>query len=672
MTENRLGRETSPYLLQHADNPVHWWAWGTEALAEARRTDRPILLSIGYAACHWCHVMAHESFEDPETARWMNDLFVNIKVDREERPDVDQLYMAALHQLGQQGGWPLTMFLTPAGEPFWGGTYFPKTASYGRAGFVDVLKEVSRLYREEPAKIGQNRNALAERLARAADRPGTLAPDIVPAVATKLIEMFDPVNGAFPGAPKFPQAPILDLLWRAGLMTGETAFLASVEHTLTRIARGGIYDHLGGGFARYSVDERWLVPHFEKMLYDNAQLIEQMTSAWLRTADPLFRDRIEETVGWLEREMIADGGAFAASLDADSEGHEGRFYVWDKAEIDRLLGDEAPLFCRAYDITPAGNFEGANIPNRLDDPFPLADADEARLAACREILFDAREPRIRPARDDKVLADWNGLLIAALARAAAVFFRPEWQARAETAYRFVTDSMTRHGRLGHAYRDGKLTWPGFSLDYAATAYAALALHDANGDARYLADAIRFADLLETWHAGDDGTYRLAASDADDLVIRMRSGVDEATPNPNGLAATVLVRLHHLTGEPRFIERVDRLLSAFATDAAQNPVGHASLLSALALRTAGLQIVLIGNREDPVLAEMMAIANRVPDPNRSSIALPPGGNLPSGHPAAGKGQIDGRATAYVCRGETCSLPVTDPRALADTLGTTAPR
>jgi uncharacterized protein len=663
MPQNQLYQETSPYLLQHADNPVHWRAWGSEALSEAKATGKPILLSVGYAACHWCHVMAHESFEDPETARWMNDLFVNIKVDREERPDIDQLYMAALHQLGEQGGWPLTMFLTPAGDPFWGGTYFPKTARYGRPGFTDVLREVSRLFHEEPDKIEQNREALTQRLSHAAASAGQLSPDIVPAIAGKLVEMFDPVNGGLKGAPKFPQGPILDLIWRTGLSTGDTRYFDTVEHTLSQIARGGIYDHLGGGFARYSVDERWLVPHFEKMLYDNAQLVDLMATAWLRSGNPLFRIRIEETIAWLEREMIAEGGAFAASLDADSEGEEGRFYVWYKADIDTLLGEDATFFCTAYDVTPVGNFEGRTNLNRLSDPFPLSEADEARLAEARTLLFEARAPRIRPGRDGKILADWNAMMIAVLARTAVIFEHPDWLKRAETAYRFVSDSMTRDGRLGHAYRDGKLTWPGFATDYATMAVAALALSDATSQSRYIDDAATFADQLETWHLGKDGTYRLAASDAKDVVIRMRSGVDEATPNPNGTAASALVRLYHLTGETRFIERADRLLSAFASDAAQNPVGHASLLSALSLRTHGTQIVVIGDVEDPQTQALVSAANRVPDPNRSLIRLAPGDILPDGHPAAGKSQVDGRATAYICRGETCSLPVTGPTEIA---------
>ena len=365
LTPNRLAHETSPYLLQHQHNPVDWWPWGPEALAEAKRTDKPILLSVGYAACHWCHVMAHESFEDAATAQVMNELFVNIKVDREERPDIDQIYMSALHHLGEHGGWPLTMFLTPAGEPFWGGTYFPKTARYGKPAFVEVLREVERVFRQEPQSVEQNRSALMTRLAESARPVGkvVIGAAELNRAASQVGGMIDPVNGGMRGAPKFPQPMMLEFLWRAGQRTGDRRYFAAVQLSLARMCEGGIYDHLGGGFSRYSIDDRWLTPHFEKMLYDNALLLELLALAWQHSAIDLFRTRARETVRWLEREMTTPGGAFSASLDADSEGEEGKFYVWSLDEIATILGGpDAAFFAAHYDVTAEGNFEGSQYP----------------------------------------------------------------------------------------------------------------------------------------------------------------------------------------------------------------------------------------------------------------------------------------------------------------------
>src|SRR5215216_507520 len=492
-SENRLARETSPYLLQHKHNPVEWWPWGPEALAEAQRTGKPILLSVGYAACHWCHVMAHESFEDDSVAAVMNDLFVNIKVDREERPDIDQIYMNALHLLGEQGGWPLTMFLTPNGEPVWGGTYFPKEARYGRAAFTDVLREIARLFREEPDRIGKNRDALMARLAEKARPEGKVVVGVgeLDRVANGVARAIDTENGGLRGAPKFPQCALFELLWRAGerapaeengTRSAAPVFFSRVLFTLEHICEGGIYDHLGGGFARYSVDERWLVPHFEKMLYDNAQLLDLLAIAHARTGHPLFRERAAETVGWLAREMVTAEGAFSASLDADSEGEEGKFYVWSLAEIEQVLGpeDEA-FFASRYDVTVEGNFEGHNIPNRLNDlprnmdNYAAMQQDGQRLAVLRGKLLEEREKRIRPGLDDKVLADWNGLMIAALANAGALLGEPDWIAMGARAFRFIAAEMTRGDRLGHSWRAGRLLFPGLASDFTNMIRAALAL-----------------------------------------------------------------------------------------------------------------------------------------------------------------------------------------------------
>ncbi len=483
---NALAAATSPYLLQHQDNPVEWREWNEATLALARSLNRPILLSVGYAACHWCHVMAHESFENAATAAVMNRLFVNIKVDREERPDLDTVYQQALAVMGQQGGWPLTMFLTPSGEPFWGGTYFPTEPSYGRPGFVQVLEQVAELWRGGNERIASNRKAIGQALTRlASPEPGQPLPaETGLAVARQMAERFDTIHGGLMGAPKFPQAPILRLIWEEARRSGDRTLRHRVLHTLARICQGGIYDHLGGGFARYSVDAYWLVPHFEKMLYDNAQLLELLASAHAATGDALFAARAEETVAWLQREMLVEG-AFASALDADSEGEEGRFYVWDAVEIDQLLGSDAPIFRLAYGVTDTGNWEGHNVLNRLHEHGLPAEGDVAVLTRCRETLLAARELRIRPGRDDKVLADWNGLMIAALARASGQLGQPDWLGLAEDAFASVLRHMSEGDRLFHSWRAGRRLPMAFLDDYAQMSRAALALFQQTGNPGYL-------------------------------------------------------------------------------------------------------------------------------------------------------------------------------------------
>jgi hypothetical protein len=674
--ENRLARETSPYLLQHQHNPVDWWAWGPEALAEAKRSGRPILLSVGYAACHWCHVMAHESFEDDDTARVMNELFINIKVDREERPDIDQIYMAALHHLGEQGGWPLTMFLTPDAEPIWGGTYFPKSSRYGRPAFVDVLREVARLFREEPQKIEQNRAALMARLAETARPKGraVIGAAELDNAALQLGGLIDPVNGGTRGAPKFPQAALFELLWRAGLRSrhpdpppqaGEgrvgERFFAAVEITLDRICEGGIYDHLGGGFSRYSVDERWLTPHFEKMLYDNAQLLELLAVAYRKTGKPLYRQRARETVEWLKREMTSGEGAFAASLDADSEGEEGKFYVWSYDELMRELGvEDGEFFARHYDVTPAGNFEGHNILNRLK-PQPRTDEDERRLAALRGKLLTARDARIRPGLDDKMLADWNGLMIAALANASLLFAERSWLDMAERAFAFITRAMTRGDRLGHSWREGQLKFPGLASDFAAMIRAALALYEATGRSSYLEQALTWQRALDRDYINaETGTYYLTAADAEGLVIRPASTADEATPNHNAVAAQNLIRLALYAGDQSWREKADRLIGAIAPLVAENLYMHMALLNAIDLRLRTAEIVVTGEGEGA--EALLAAARALPAFDRIVLHARSAESLPAAHPAQEKIKAANEPQAFVCIGETCSLPVTDPAAL----------
>jgi uncharacterized protein YyaL (SSP411 family) len=675
---NNLDRETSPYLHQHRDNPVHWQPWGPEALAHARENDKPILLSVGYAACHWCHVMAHESFENPAIAAEMNRRFVNIKVDREERPDIDAIYQTALHLLGQQGGWPLTMFLTPGGEPFWGGTYFPGTPRYGRPGFTDVLVAIEDTYRNGKDKVEQNRAALAEALARLSDKtPGAGLPsDAADQAADALVRHVDLRHGGIGDAPKFPHVPGLDLLWRAHRRGRGDSFARAVLITADAMAEGGIYDHLGGGWARYSVDTHWLVPHFEKMLYDNSQLIEHYTRLWLATGRPLYRQRVAETVGWLMREMTTADGAFCSSLDADSDdghGHseEGAFYVWREDEVDAALKDhDGDLFKLHYGVTAGGNWEGKTILNRLAMPAPDA-AVEARLAPMRAKLFDVRAPRPRPGLDDKVLADWNGLMIRAFVRAGLAMGEKAWIAAAQRDFDHIVATMVEGDRLHHSARDGRTLAVAMIDDYAAMADAALALHGASGDPALIEKArawVRIADA----HYWDKkaGGYFFTADDAEALIVRTRTAIDNATPSGNGTMVGVNARLWLLTGEESYRARAEAICATFADDVVQNPLAHGVLLLNMDLIHEPVQVVITGSRGEAATEALLAEVHKAGRMDLVLQVVAHGEALPPGHPATGKGAVDGKATAYVCTGPVCSLPVTEPAALAELLGATS--
>ncbi len=679
MKRNALAEETSPYLLQHKDNPVHWQAWSPTALAAARAADKPILLSIGYAACHWCHVMAHESFENRDVAALMNDLFVNIKVDREERPDLDTIYQYALALLGEQGGWPLTMFLMPTGEPFWGGTYFPPEARWGRPGFPDVLRAISNSYKTEREKVANNAAALKQGLARLSAPQGGagLSIEATDRIAGRLAREVDPVNGGIGDAPKFPQPGVFELLWRAFRRTRQEPLRHAVELTLTHISQGGIYDHVGGGYSRYAVDARWLVPHFEKMLYDNAQLVDLLTLAWQETGNGLYAMRVAETVDWISREMLTPEGGFSSSLDADSEHEEGKFYVWSEAEIDALLGERAPRFKAFYDVSAAGNWEGHTILNRLHH-LELADpATEAELAACRAILFHAREERVHPGLDDKVLADWTGLMIAALANAATVFERPDWLDYAIDAFAFVAEQMSDARQCGDRVRAARLArlcdrrlrlrrgaderWCEPIVPRVACRHAA-----PRGGARRLRQ-------YEPRRAGAPrGDGRRALS-------RARRGVGgdrrPALLGRNGRRLFLHRRRHrgadrahqdgafYLTGKNPYRERAERIVATFAGDAERQVFGFAALINGNELLQRALQIVVRGRMGEDDTAALLHALSGASLPNKVLMVVPPEAALPEGHPAAGKGQIGGRATAYVCEGPVCSLPLTDPAALA---------
>ena len=671
IARNMLADETSPYLLQHKDNPVHWQGWSKAVLAEAKAADKPILLSIGYAACHWCHVMAHESFEDPAIAALMNEHFISIKVDREERPDLDTIYQHALALLGEQGGWPLTMFLTPEGEPFWGGTYFPPEPRWGRPSFPQVLTGLAKAYRNDRDAVAKNVGALKTALARLSTttKGGAIPLEFTNRVAARLAQEIDAHNGGIGGAPKFPQASLLAVIWRGFVRTGNTSLRDAVLLTLDHICQGGIYDHIGGGFARYSVDERWLVPHFEKMLYDNAQLVELLTHGWAETRNPLYAARIEETILWATREMRQSEGGFASSLDADSEHVEGKFYVWSADEIDRLLGPRASRFKEYYDVSPSGNWEHLSILNRLNHIALAEPSIEAELAKDRAVLFTAREPRIRPGLDDKILADWNGLMIAALAFAAQIFEREDWLVLAENAFAFIENKMTApDGRLFHTYRAGSARHPATLDDYANLSRAALLLHEVTGKTNYLTRAEAWADLVESYYADAGGGYFLAASDTEALIARPKMVQDSATPAGNGTLVEVLARLYYLTGSEVYRSRAENAVAAFTGDVEKNFFPFGSLLNGNEMLQGATQIVIAGQRNDPATLALLRAVNSKSIPARVLTIIEPGEFLPATHPAFGKQQIESRATAYICRGPVCSLPITEPDALAAELRT----
>ncbi|HET9147078.1 MAG TPA: thioredoxin domain-containing protein [Acetobacteraceae bacterium] len=674
MAGNRLNQATSPYLLQHAENPVHWQAWGPEALAEASAENKPILLSVGYAACHWCHVMAHESFEDAETAALMNRHFVNIKVDREERPDLDQIYMSALHAMGEQGGWPLTMFLTPEGEPFWGGTYFPPSPRWGRPSFRQVLAAIADAWKNDRARLAEGAGALIRRVAAqgAAKSGAAITPADLDAAFSRLLAQVDWRQGGLQGAPKFPNPPIFRFFWQEYCRAGRAEGRDAVRLLLERMSQGGIYDHLGGGFSRYSTDAEWLVPHFEKMLYDNALILELLAFAHADAPDALFAARARETVGWLLRDMEAGedkdaegNAAFAASEDADSEGEEGKFYVWSRSELEAALGEDVEFFARHYDCPAEGNWEGRIILRRLT---PLSDeGTESRLASLRERLFAIRARRVRPGRDDKILADWNGLAIAALVRAAAVFAEPSCLDRAESAFASIRNLLAAEdGRSHHAYRRGTVSASGMLDDQAAMIRAALALHEATGRNHYLDEARRILAATETHFSDGEGGFYLTADDAADLppaAARPRSSYDGVTPSGAAMMAEVYARLHHLTGEAAFRARAEAAITRMTGNRAALPA-LPTLLGAAALLDQATSIVILGNPADPGFTALHRAALSAPDPLAVILPVGDASNLPSGHPAQGK--TAGQPSAFLCRNNVCSLPVTDEAALRDAL------
>ncbi len=655
---NLLGHESSPYLRQHADNPVHWRPWGKAALEEARATDKPILLSVGYAACHWCHVMAHECFEDAEVAALMNALYVNIKVDREERPDIDQIYMAALAAMGEQGGWPLTMFLTPEAKPFWGGTYFPKHSRYGRPGFLDVLQSINRAWNEDRSRVAQNVEALTTHVSARLDAKAEASPldqRLFDQFSENIHGMVDRTKGGLSGAPKFPNAPFMDALWLSWLRNGEKNHRDAFLLSLRTMLQGGIYDHLGGGLSRYSIDDEWLVPHFEKMLYDNAQFIRHATYAYAETGEELFRNRIEETIAWLQREMLVDG-RFASSLDADSEGEEGRFYVWTAGEVPG--SPEFDTFRRIYDVSEQGNWEGKTILNRLHSLDVLDVESEQHLKQARQALFALRENRIRPGRDDKALTDWNGLMIRALAEAGRAFERRDWLDLSLTAYRSISESMI-DGRLPHSVLGDSRLFPGLSSDYAAMINAALSLYQATQDGTYIDDARHWLTMLDKWHRTDDGNYALSASDSADVIIRVRGDQDEAIPSATGQIMEAIARLAVVTSDETLRQHAERIAENALGRVLQQRYGQAGVLNSASLLLEPMKLVLVTPEKNHPL---MQVADRHPDPRRVDIWIPFNKDKKIELVPGGGETTIKKPAAYLCRGLVCLAPVATEEAL----------
>jgi uncharacterized protein len=683
---NRLASATSPYLRQHADNPVDWHVWGDDAFAEARRRDVPVLLSVGYAACHWCHVMAHESFEDAQTAAVMNEHFVNIKVDREERPDVDSVYMEATQAMTGQGGWPMTCFLTPTGEPFYCGTYFPPAPRHGMPSFGQVLEAVATTWRERRPEVVRAAGEIVVHLdsppPAGGAAPGAATLDLA---AERLSAEFDGADAGFGGAPKFPPSMVLEFLLRNTVRTGSARALAMVEQTCERMARGGMYDQLGGGFARYSVDHAWVVPHFEKMLYDNALLLRVYLHWWRLTRTPLAERVVRETAEFLLRDLRTAEGGFASALDADSEGVEGKFYAWTPDELRAVLGaaqgDEAAA---VFGVTEAGTFEhGSSTLQLRRDP-----ADPAGFARLRERLWAARSERVPPGRDDKVVAAWNGLAIAALAEAAELLGVPAYRTAAVAAAELLVGVHTDgSGRLVRTSRDGVAgTSPGVLEDYGDVAEGYLALLAATGDPVWLDRAGALLDIvLERFGDGAGGFFD-TADDAERLVRRPRDPTDGATPSGRSAAAGALLTYAALTGSSRHRDAAAAALGIAGRLAERAPRAAGwALAVAEALAAGPVEVALVGAPGDPRLAALRETALRSPEPGAVVVAGRPdetagtngvggvGGTGGTDGSAArvpllsGRPLVDGRATAYVCRNFVCDRPVTDPAELAAKIG-----
>ncbi len=658
---NRLAHESSPYLRQHADNPVDWYPWGAEALQKAQAADKPIFLSIGYSACHWCHVMAHESFEDERLAAILNKYFVSIKVDREERPDLDRIYMNAVQAITGRGGWPLSVFLTPDGHPFYGGTYFPPTARYGMPSFADVLLAIADAWRNRREELVAGSRQLVQvieqQMTVGTGSAGEPSPETLEAALDSIARSFDPRHGGWGDAPKFPQPMTLEFLLRRHYATGDARAWEMVAHTLEQMARGGMYDQIGGGFHRYSVDERWLVPHFEKMLYDNAQLARVYLHAWQVSGDPLFRSVAEETLDYVVREMRDPGGGFYSTQDADSEGEEGRFYLWTLDEVRAALPpDEAERFIAAYGLTAEGNFEGRNILTLSGDR-----AARDTLRPARRRLFDVREARVHPARDEKVLTSWNGLMLAAFAEGSRVLGREDYRRVAEECGAFLLDALrTPGGRLYHTWQAGEAKVPGYLEDYTHLIEGLLELYQATFEPRWYVAAAELTATMQAHFAAPDSGFFDTSDDHETLVVRPREIQDNAVPSGNGMAAAVLLRMAGLAQEPRYEETVRAMLAAVQTLLSRYPLGFGQWLIAQDYALSHpAEIAIVGDRDAPDTRALLAVCAAGYRPHQV-LAVGRDEAVPL---LRGRSPLEGRAAAYVCRDQTCLPPVTEPEALA---------
>jgi uncharacterized protein len=668
---NRLIHETSPYLLQHAHNPVDWYPWGEDALNKARSENKPILLSIGYSACHWCHVMERESFEDEKIAALMNELFVNIKVDREERPDLDEIYMNAVQMLTGRGGWPMTMFLTPDGKPFYGGTYFPPDDRQGMPGFPRILMGVSQAYRDRPADVEKSVTQILAALQRMSESRQTdrnFAPTIIGDSCAKIARAYDPENGGLGQAPKFPNAGVYELFLRNFHQSKSERYLEMVTHTLMKMAQGGIYDHLGGGFHRYSVDAKWLVPHFEKMLYDNAQLMRIYAQAYTATGEPLFKSVVDETVGYLLREMLHSEGGFYATQDADSEGEEGKFFVWTTQEVNRLIGEEnSEIFCRIYDVSDEGNFEDKNILHpilTIEQASKLFRKDRSEIEAlvvdAKQKLFTEREKRIKPFRDDKIIAAWNGLTLSGLAEAIKVSDNPACVAAVKLTIEFIFSKMLRDGFLLHTYKDGQAKLLGYLDDYAFVAMGLLDVYEAIFDRSVLERSIELTDIIlrEFWDE-KDGAFFYTGKSHEPLISRTKPVFDGSIPSGNAMATQLLLRLFHITANDDYRKRAEKVLRSHYDAMESQPFGFAHMLCALDFYlNKPKEIVLVGKKSEPETTALVQEIHTHYLPNKVLQLVDPNESLERISPLLrGKSQIGGKPTVYVCSDSTCSAPVT---------------